>query len=79
MTVVRRDQIRDQSMTSIADVVKYIPGVTTHQGENNRDEVIIRGNKSMPIFIVTVSATMSSITGTSTILNDSKRSRARTR
>jgi len=46
VTVVRRDQIRDQSMSSIADVVKYIPGVTTHQGENNRDEVIIRGNKS---------------------------------
>jgi catecholate siderophore receptor len=46
ISVVTSSQIRDQSMTSIADAVRYIPGISTHQGENNRDEVVIRGNRS---------------------------------
>jgi len=46
ITVVKREQIADQNATSVADIVRYVPGVTMHQGENNRDEVIIRGNKS---------------------------------
>ncbi len=46
ISIVKREQLDDQSMTSIADVVKYVPGVQAPQGENNRDEVIIRGNKS---------------------------------
>lgn len=46
IAVIKSEQIREQSLTSIADVVRYIPGVQSHQGENNRDEVIIRGNKS---------------------------------
>jgi catecholate siderophore receptor len=46
VTVIKQDQIREQAMTSIADVVKYVPGISSHQGENNRDEVIIRGNRS---------------------------------
>lgn len=46
ITVVKREQLDDQSLTSVADVVRYIPGVSSHQGENNRDEVIIRGNRS---------------------------------
>ena len=29
-------------MKSIADVVSYVPGVTSHQGENNRDQLVIR-------------------------------------
>ena len=39
-------------MTSVADVMRYVPGVTTHQGENNRDQVIIRGNSSSADFFV---------------------------
>ena len=50
VSVIRRDQIREQSMLSIADVVRYVPGVTSHQGENNRDDVIIRGNRSSADF-----------------------------
>ena len=46
ITVVKREQMADQNATSIAEIVRYVPGVTVHQGENNRDEVIIRGNKS---------------------------------
>ena len=37
VTVVTKDQIRDQAMMGIADVVRYVPGVVTSQGEGNRD------------------------------------------
>ena len=43
IAVVSEAQIKDQSLKSIADVVNYVPGVTSHQGENNRDQVVIRG------------------------------------
>ena len=46
----RADQ--DQLMMSIGDVVRYVPGITVHQGENNRDQVIIRGNSSSADFFV---------------------------
>ena len=52
ITVVTDAQIKDQLMTSVADVMRYVPGVTTHQGENNRDQVIIRGNSSSADFFV---------------------------
>ena len=39
-------------MMSIADVVRYVPGITAHQGENNRDQVIIRGNSSSADFFL---------------------------
>jgi catecholate siderophore receptor len=52
ITVVSKEQIRDQMMMSIADVVRYTPGITSHQGENNRDQVIIRGNSSSADFFV---------------------------
>jgi catecholate siderophore receptor len=52
ISVVSQEQIRDQMMMSIADVVRYVPGVTAHQGENNRDQVIIRGNSSSADFFV---------------------------
>ena len=52
VTVVTRELMRDQMMTSIADVVRYVPGITAHQGENNRDQVIIRGNSSSADFFL---------------------------
>ena len=52
MTVVTRQLMRDQMMTSVADVVRYVPGISLHQGENNRDQVIIRGNISSADFFV---------------------------
>lgn len=52
ITVVTREQIRDQLMLSIGDVMRYAPGVQVHQGENNRDQVIIRGNSSSADFFV---------------------------
>lgn len=52
LTVVTQEQMQDQQMTSIADVVRYVPGVSAHQGENNRDQVIFRGNSSSADFFV---------------------------
>src|SRR4029079_2492961 len=46
LTLVTEEQVRDQSFGSIGDVVRYVPGVTAHQGENNRDQIILRGNSS---------------------------------
>ena len=39
-------------MSSVADTVNYIPGITTHQGENNRDQIVVRGNSSSADFYV---------------------------
>ena len=52
IAVVDKQQITDQSMRSIGDVVRYVPGITAHQGENNRDQVIIRGQNSSADFFV---------------------------
>ena len=52
ITVVTRQLMQDQLMLSVADVVRYVPGITAHQGENNRDQVIIRGNNSSADFFV---------------------------
>jgi len=52
VTVATRELIQDQLMTSVADVMRYVPGVGTHQGENNRDQVIIRGNNSSADFFL---------------------------
>ena len=43
ITVINQQQMTDQSMKSIADVVNYVPGIAAHQGENNRDQLVIRG------------------------------------
>jgi len=52
ISVVTKEQIRDQSMASVADVVAYVPGITSHQGENNRDQLVIRGNSTSADFFL---------------------------
>ncbi len=52
ISLVSKDQIKDQSMQSITDVVAYVPGITAHQGENNRDQLILRGNSTSADFFV---------------------------
>src|SRR5262245_27347199 len=52
INVVTQEQVRDQSMLSLGDVVQYVPGITAHQGENNRDQIIIRGTNSSADFFV---------------------------
>jgi catecholate siderophore receptor len=52
ITVVTQELIQDQLMMSVGDVVKYVPGITQHQGENNRDQLVIRGNSTSADFFV---------------------------
>jgi catecholate siderophore receptor len=51
-TVLTRAVIADQSMQSMADVVRYIPGVSMGQGEGHRDAPTLRGNSSTADFFV---------------------------
>ena len=52
VSVVTGSQIRDQSMQNMADVVRYIPGITMAQGEGHRDAPVIRGNVTTSDFFV---------------------------
>ena len=52
LTITTRQRISDQLMLSMGDVMRYTPGIQVHQGENNRDQVIIRGNSSSADFFV---------------------------
>lgn len=50
--VVSADAIADLAMRSIADAVRYAPGVTIGQGEGHRDQITIRGNNSTADFFI---------------------------
>jgi catecholate siderophore receptor len=52
VTVVGRQLIADQSMQGMADVVRYVPGITMGQGEGHRDAPVIRGQSSTADFFV---------------------------
>jgi catecholate siderophore receptor len=52
VAVVSLDLIRDQSMQNMADVVRYVPGITMAQGEGHRDAPVIRGNATTADFYV---------------------------
>jgi len=43
LTVVPAQLMEDQAMRSMGDVFRYVPGVLMHQGEGNRDQIVIRG------------------------------------
>lgn len=46
VTVIGEKQINDQAIQSMADAVRYVPGVGATQGEGNRDGLVFRGNSS---------------------------------
>lgn len=52
ITVVPADLMKDQAMQSMADVFRYVPGVTAHQGEGNRDQVVLRGISTTADFFI---------------------------
>ncbi|MGZ3158911.1 MAG: TonB-dependent receptor [Burkholderiaceae bacterium] len=52
VTVVPTELMRDQAMHSMADVFRYVPGATAHQGEGNRDQVVLRGISTSADFFV---------------------------
>jgi catecholate siderophore receptor len=52
ISVITQDQIKDQSVQSIAEAVRYVPGVQAAQGEGNRDALIFRGNATTGDFFL---------------------------
>src|SRR5688572_24764415 len=52
VSVITGDVIADQTMRSLADVVRYVPGLGMAQGEGHRDAAIFRGNTSTADFLV---------------------------
>jgi catecholate siderophore receptor len=52
VSLITSERVKEQMMASIGDAVRFVPGVTATQGENNRDQVIIRGNSSSADFFV---------------------------
>lgn len=43
VAVVPAQLMKDRAMQSLADVIRYVPGASAHQGEGNRDQFILRG------------------------------------
>ncbi|HLA13407.1 MAG TPA: TonB-dependent siderophore receptor [Gemmatimonadaceae bacterium] len=52
VTVINRALINDLSMQGLADVVRYVPGITMGQGEGHRDQPTIRGNSNTSDFFI---------------------------
>lgn len=52
ISVVTQDQIRDQNISDLQSAMQYVPGVGVAQGENNRDQIVMRGNSSTADFFV---------------------------
>ncbi|MEO8576127.1 MAG: TonB-dependent siderophore receptor [Gemmatimonadales bacterium] len=52
LLLINHQLVRDQAMQTMADVVRYVPGITMGQGEGNRDQPTIRGNSSTADFFV---------------------------
>lgn len=50
--VLTKSFIQDQAVPNITDLTRYVPGVAVHQGEGNRDELVIRGVDSSANFFV---------------------------
>lgn len=50
LSIITREQIDDQAQQSLAEVLRYVPGVTIGQGEGNRDQITIRGQNTTADF-----------------------------
>lgn len=52
LSIITADQISLQGFTAIGDIINYIPGVNTSQGEGHRDSVVFRGVRSTADFYI---------------------------
>lgn len=52
LQVVPAELMQDQAMTSMADVLRYVPGTLMGQGEGNRDQPVLRGINTTSDFFV---------------------------
>lgn len=52
ITVITAQQVQDLQIRSVADLVRFIPGVSAGQGEGHRDQINLRGNNTTADFFV---------------------------
>lgn len=52
ISVVTRERMDDQAQRSMADVLRYVPGITIGQGEGNRDQITLRGQNTTADFFL---------------------------
>jgi catecholate siderophore receptor len=52
ISVVPAQVMKDAGMQSMGDVFRYVPGAAAHQGEGNRDQVVLRGISTSADFFV---------------------------
>ena len=52
LSLMTADDIRDRGFNSVGEIVAYMPGVTTSQGEGHRDAVVFRGVRSTADFYI---------------------------
>jgi catecholate siderophore receptor len=52
ISVVTAQQVQDLQIRSVADLVHFIPGVSSGQGEGHRDQITLRGNNTTADFFV---------------------------
>ena len=52
LSIVTADMISERGFTSIGEIINYMPGVSTSQGEGHRDAVVFRGVRSTADFFV---------------------------
>ncbi|MBL6811687.1 MAG: TonB-dependent receptor [SAR86 cluster bacterium] len=50
VTIITDEDILDQGFRAIADIVRYVPGLVTTQGEGHRDALVIRGVRTTADF-----------------------------
>ena len=52
VSVITAERIADGGFRSIADALRYVPGVTVAQGEGNTDQIVIRGQVTTASFFL---------------------------
>ena len=52
ISVMTAQQVQDLQIRSVADLVRFLPGVSAGQGEGHRDQINLRGNNTTADFFV---------------------------
>src|SRR5204863_9570053 len=52
ITIVPAQLIKDASLLSLGELFHYVPGAVMHQGEGNRDQIVLRGTSTTADFYV---------------------------
>ncbi len=52
VSVISREQLDDQGIDSLADALRFVPGVVLGQGEGHRDQITLRGQSSTADFFI---------------------------